>query len=172
MSGLAQIRALYEYNQWANGHVLDAAGRVSEDDLRRKLGASFDSVLGNLWHTLGAQVLWLARFTGGSQVRLPPLEPEGTLDSMRETYRDSHEGLREFVSLLSEDDVARTLSYTDTRGQRHEPILWRCLLHVANHGTHHRAETALLLTSLGHPPRQLDYIFYEIERDGGATRLT
>jgi hypothetical protein len=41
------------------------------------------------------------------------------------------------------------------------------MLHVVNR----RAETALLLTSLGKPPRQLDYAFFEIERAGGATRL-
>ena len=45
------------------------------------------------------------------------------------------------------------------------------MLHVVNHGTHHRAEAAMLLTSLGHGPRQLDYVFYEIELAGGEPRL-
>jgi uncharacterized damage-inducible protein DinB len=45
------------------------------------------------------------------------------------------------------------------------------MLHLVNHGTHHRAETALLLTALGKPPRQLDYVFYELEREGGPPRL-
>ncbi|MEX1254823.1 MAG: DinB family protein, partial [Dehalococcoidia bacterium] len=51
-------------------------------------------------------------------------------------------------------------------------VLWQALLHVANHSTHHRAETATLLTTLGHPPRQLDYIFFELERAGAPPRLT
>lgn len=29
----------------------------------------------------------------------------------------------------------------------------------------------MLLTSLGKPPRQLDYIFFELERAGGRPRL-
>lgn len=30
----------------------------------------------------------------------------------------------------------------------------------------------MLLTSLGHAPRQLDYIFFELERAGAPPRLT
>jgi uncharacterized damage-inducible protein DinB len=38
------------------------------------------------------------------------------------------------------------------------------MTHVVNHGTHHRAETAMALTALGKPPRQLDYLYFELER--------
>ena len=64
------------------------------------------------------------------------------------------------------------MHYRDTRGERQEVALWKAMLQIANHGTHHRAETALLLTALGKPPRQLDYVFFELERAGGKARLT
>ena len=64
------------------------------------------------------------------------------------------------------------MHYRDTRGERQEVALWKAMLQVANHGTHHRAETALLLTALGKAPRQLDYGFYELERAGAPPRLT
>lgn len=31
MSGLAQIKALYAYNEWADGHVMDAASKLTDD---------------------------------------------------------------------------------------------------------------------------------------------
>ena len=171
MSALEQIHALYEYNEWANNHVLDAASGLSEEELSQELGASFGTVQGNLWHAVGAQVLWLGRFTGSRPVELPSLEAGQVLDVIRQAYRTSHEGLRRFVESLSEDGLSRMISYVDTRGAAQERLLWQAMLHVANHGTHHRAETALLLTSLRRPPRQLDYVFFEIERAGGAPRL-
>ena len=73
---------------------------------------------------------------------------------------------------MDEDDLSRVLSYVDTQGHAQQHELGPALLHLVNHGTHHRAETALLLTSLGHAPRQLDYLFFELERAGGPPRLT
>lgn len=171
-SGLRQIRALVAYNAWANGHILDAASGLSQDELERKLRASFDSVQGNLWHVLSAQTVWLQRFTGVPTGQLPPAEPGLTLEAIGKAYEDSQRAYGEFVESLTDDDLDRAFSYTDTQGVAQERVLWQTMLHVVNHGTHHRAETAMLLTSLGHPPRQLDYVFYEIELAGGAPRLT
>ncbi len=171
MSALAQIHALYAYNDWANGHVLDAASAVSEEELQRELGASFGSVRGNLAHIAGAQIIWLGRWTGAKSDALPLLQGQARFDHIGRAFTASHQELRAFVSSLNETDLERTVPYRDTRGERQEGVLWKMMLQVANHGTHHRAETALLLTTLGKPPRQLDYLFFEIERAGGAATL-
>ena len=36
MSALEQIRALYQYNEWANNQVLDAASGLSEEELSQE----------------------------------------------------------------------------------------------------------------------------------------
>ncbi len=170
MLALEQIRALYEYNEWANDHVLDAASGLGEKELARELGASFGSVEGNLRHTVGAQGLFLTRWTGSKPVEIPQPKQGHLLQTIREAYQTSHEGLRSFVGSLGESDLSKVISYVDTRGIHQERLLWQTMLHLVNHGTHHRAETALLLTSLGHPPRQLDYVFFELERAGAPPR--
>ncbi len=172
MSALDQVRALYEYNEWANNHVLDAASALAEDELARELGASFGSVQGNLQHIVWAQTMWLARWTGAKPARLPAPEPGQVMDALGEAFDISHQGIEDFVRSLTEDALSTTVSYVDTEGRPQQRVLWQAMLHVANHGTHHRAETALLLTALGRPPRQLDYVFFEIERAGGEPRLT
>ena len=93
------------------------------------------------------------------------------MQPIREAYQTSHEGLQSFVASLGEGDLSKVISYVDTSGVHQERLLWQTMLHLVNHGTHHRAETALLLTSLGRPPRQLDYIFFELERTGAPPRL-
>jgi uncharacterized damage-inducible protein DinB len=159
-----QIRALYEYNEWANNHVLEAASGLNEEELGKKLGASFDSIQGNLVHTVGAQILWLARWVPSRSVGMPRVQTGRVMEAIREAYAESHEALRTFVASLSESDTGRVVSYVDSTGGAFERPLGRLLLHVVNHGTHHRAETAMLLTMLGKPPRQLDYLFFELER--------
>jgi uncharacterized damage-inducible protein DinB len=42
--------------------------------------------------------------------------------------------------------------------------MWQLMAHLANHGTHHRSETAMAMAAIGKPMRELDYVFFEIER--------
>ncbi len=165
MSKLELIHGLYEYNEWANNHVLEAAAALTEDEFSRKQGASFESVEGNLAHIMGAQVIWLERWMGGSN-RRPVLEFQKTrgLTTIREAFAQSHDGLRAFVSSLTDDRLDETLAYNDSAGRPHERVMWQLMAHVANHGTHHRAETAMAMAALGKPMRELDYVFFEIER--------
>jgi uncharacterized damage-inducible protein DinB len=171
MSRLDLIRSLYEYNEWANGHVLDTAAQLSDDDLDKKLGASFDSVRGNLTHTVGAQIVWLGRWTGEQSDAFALLRDGAPMADLKQAFDISHGALHSFVESLSEGALEGRVPYKDSRREEQEGPLWRLMLQVANHGTHHRAETALILTALGTPPRQLDYLFFEIERAGGTPRL-
>ncbi len=170
MASLDHIQSIYDYNAWANGHILDAAASLSADDLSKDLGASFGSVEGNLLHVLWAQCIWHQRFSG---VEAPAVPKAGAgTEAIRDAYATSDDALRDYVRSRSDADLTGTLSYTDTRGNAFEPPLWQPLVHLVNHGTHHRAECAMLLTSLGSPPRQLDYMFFELERAGAPPRLT
>ena len=170
MTALAQIKALYAYNEWADGHVFAAAAQLTDAECTRDLGASFGSVRGNLAHIVGAQRAWLARFSNSGGGSLPKID--GDLATIRRLSADVHTGLSDLLARMGEDDLSRVLSYVDTQGNAQQHELGPALLHLVNHGTHHRAETALLLTSLGHAPRQLDYLFFELERAGGPPRLT
>lgn len=40
MLALEQIRVLYQYKEWANGHGLDTVSNLSEEELARELALS------------------------------------------------------------------------------------------------------------------------------------
>ena len=142
--------------------MLDAASVLSEDELKRGQGLSFESVQANLAHVAASQIVWLARWSGQRSEALALL-PQG-FDGIRRGYEMSHEELRGFLASLREEDLRRTVTYRDGQGTDREGALWTLLFQVANHGTHHRAEVAMALTALGKPPRQLDYLFFDQER--------
>lgn len=165
MRALDHVQALYEYNEWANEHVLKAASALSDDEFGRDLGASFGSVEGSLAHIVAGQTVWLQRWTSGSNPKsLMELQAIRGLPAIEAEFAESHAGLREYVAGLTDENLDRVLHYRDSRGEAHERPMWQLLVHLANHGTHHRAEAAMLLTSLGSAPRELDYHFFELER--------
>ena len=166
MSKVDMIRGLYAYNEWANDQVLEAASRLPEDEFARKQGASFESVEGNLAHIVGAQIVWLQRWTGGSNPKsVLEYQKMRGLAAIREAFDQSHQDLRAFVGSLSDERLEHVLAYRDSAGNPHERVMWQLMAHVANHGTHHRAETAMAMGAMGKPMRELDYVFFEIERD-------
>ncbi|MCH7578300.1 MAG: DinB family protein [Chloroflexi bacterium] len=114
MSALEQIRALYGYNEWANNHILDASSELSEEELKRSQGASFDSIRGNLAHTVGAQIIWLGRWSGERSEALALLGGDPSLDDIRRSYEMSHDELRRFVESLNEQGLSRAVPYTGT----------------------------------------------------------
>ena len=157
MSSTDYILNLYEYNEWANNLVLNAASGLSEEQLRLERGASFGSMVENLRHIVQAQHGWLSFWTDTEWRRLPELAPGGSMETLQTWFRESHAKLAQFVVSLGAEDVKRVLTDTDESGQPLEMVQWQMMAHVVNHGTQHRAETGALLAALGSSPGDLDY---------------
>jgi len=169
MSKLEMVRGLYGYNEWADNHVLAAATRLTGEEFSHKQGASFESVEGNLAHIAGAQIIWLQRWTVGTNPKsIMETQSIRGLSAIQGMFAQSHDGLREFFKSLTEQRLAEALAYTDSRGNANERPMWQLMAHLANHGTHHRAETAMAMAAIGKPMRELDYVFFELERDRGG----
>jgi uncharacterized damage-inducible protein DinB len=153
------VRALYAYHEWADDRLLDAAGKVTEEDLAKEAGIPFGNVHDNLLHILGSQVSWLMRLTG----RTPPIakvEPGRVMPALRESFAGAHEALRDYIAGLSNDLVEAPVKFIEfDGGQPHhlQRPLWEVLLSVGSHGMAHRSEVGLVLTSLGASPEQMDY---------------
>ncbi|MCE7963585.1 MAG: hypothetical protein DYH05_13995, partial [Acidobacteria bacterium ACB1] len=63
---LADIKRLFDYTEWANALAMDAATRLSDEELRHDFGISHKSIFGTLLHMAGAEWIWLERWNGRS----------------------------------------------------------------------------------------------------------
>lgn len=166
MSRMDEMRDLYAYNRWANRRVLDAAARLSPEQLSRDLGSSFPSVRETLAHVLAAEWVWLTRWRGSSPPGLPESWDLSSLEVVRAQWAEVEADQRAFVEGLDEAALDRVVAYRDTRGTPYENPLGQLLRHVVNHSTYHRGQVITMLRQLGAEAVATDYVVYLRERAG------
>jgi uncharacterized damage-inducible protein DinB len=156
-----EILTLFDYNYWANRRILDAAVQVVPEKVVLPVSLSWGSVHGTLVHTLSAEWIWRVRCQeGGSPTGLLDATEFPTLDSLRQRWDEEEQAMRAYLGSLSDEQLAQTIDYKNTRGQAYSMVLWSILVHVVNHGTQHRAEVAHFLTEFGQSPGDIDFSIY------------
>lgn len=149
---LDDIRFLFAFDRWATTKILDAAAGVDAATWsatnvvdERGLGAI-------LIHHLGASQRWRHGLTNAPG---EPPEPEDAplpdLASLRLAWEREWAGYDAWFDAMDPAWLDET---------EHGISLWQALAHVVNHGTQHRSEAAVLLTSVGRSPGDLDLIDY------------
>jgi uncharacterized damage-inducible protein DinB len=163
---VATIRWIFDYNRWVNGRLLSGVASVPVERTREQFGASFDSIHGTLAHILSAEVLWLSRWRGVSPTKALSGDDFADVAAIVERWHTHQRELDGFVVGLGPERVSANVRYTNASGKRYVLPLWQLMLHVVNHGTHHRSELAEMLTRIGVAPSPTDMSVYLAESTG------
>lgn len=160
----SHLREMARYHRWANGVLAERVRRADESDYRRDVGLFFGSLHGTLNHILLVDRLWYARFTGGD-FSPDGLDQELEPDRSELLSRIDERSLKwvDYVDDLDENQLKKPLIYENTRGRRRTLERGPTLLHVFNHGTHHRGQASAGLTHLGYEAPEMDLLYYLLE---------
>ncbi len=157
----SDVLTLFEYNYWATRLILKAAAGLSSQQFTAPARLSFGSLRGTLVHTYGTEHLWRLRCQERNSPSSLVTEAEfPDLASLRQAWEQEESAMRAYLATLSDDDLQRSIHYTNTRGVPYETVLWQILAHVVNHGTQFRSEAGVALTEFGHSPGDVDFIFF------------
>lgn len=161
----SDILLLFDYNYWATHRILAAAEKVSQEIFVAPVEHSWDSLRSTLVHMMSAEWVWRQRCQEQSSPTAH-LRPDDfpTLAALRERWQTEEQAMRGYLNSLSDEQLAQTIDYKTLGGAPNRDILWQLLAHVANHGTQHRAECAVLLSELGYSPGDVDIIVYLREK--------
>lgn len=161
---ITDIHLIYDYNYWARDRILAAAAQVTSEQYAASAPLPYGSLRGTMLHILDAEKSWRHQLEYGYWT--PDLLEADylTLAALQEAWQPEEQAMRAFLAGLSDADLDRTVSYPVDEGVTRVRVLWHCLVHIANHGTQHRAEAAALLTGYGHSPGDLDMTLFLNER--------
>ena len=153
------LRLHLDYSAWASRHLVDAAANLTADEQTRDFKTADSSVLGTLAHVFAADRVWLARVKG--ETPGPFITPEDRrLEVLQNDWPALHRRWKLYGDELTDDGVLEVISYKDTKGNAYQTPLWQVLLHLVNHGTHHRGQVSGFLRSMGHTPPATDLVAY------------
>lgn len=150
------LLALWEYDSWANERIFAAAAALSPEALHQPLASGHATLLGTLWHIVGAAETWRVRAETGQDPVEASDDGMPDLAVLAARARAEAVAMRAFLEALPDALLAEPMRYT-TEGVVRERPRWLVLVHLVNHGTHHRGEIAAALTALGHSPGEFDF---------------
>ncbi len=156
-----QLQTMARYNLWATQRLFEHVAALPDADYRRDAGLFFKSIHGTLNHLLVAEhLLWQRRF-GEAVSPVVALDTEAEPDRARLRER-LVEGALAWLPLLDvwpESRLQGRLAYQRMSGEPVNVPFAAALLHVFNHGTHHRGQITAALTTMGRPSPAIDLMW-------------
>jgi uncharacterized damage-inducible protein DinB len=160
------LMRLYDYSYWANRRYLAVAQQLTDEQLHRKQGHSWDSVHGVLLHMLSSETRWLMRWRGEApREQLAPADFP-TIAAVAALWASTEDEMHAFLEKKTEPALERVVPYTNFQGQTFELPLWQMMAHVINHETHHRGELASMFALMNVPHPEDEVVQYFLDRSG------
>ncbi|MBX3101234.1 MAG: hypothetical protein KF690_01860 [Bacteroidetes bacterium] len=143
---------LFEWTAWANACMGEAISPVYSADTYVQRQFS---------HIIHAQERWLLRLRQEELTRQDLFEPL-PLEEALQRDQSFAQAITALLTLHQEDTgwLRTPVPHTTNQGQQYILPVQGVLTQLLHHGTHHRAQLAARLTSLGYASPPIDYIFY------------
>jgi uncharacterized damage-inducible protein DinB len=152
---------LFEHNLWANDRLLQACGRLDDDQLDWSSPGTYGSIRDTLVHLTAAQ----ARYVGALERTAPDEsvlegQPYPGIEAVMESSRRSGSKLIEHALSNPTDREFETVR----RGHPETLRMSTLLIQAINHATEHRAHVNTILGQHGVEPPAVDGWAYARER--------
>ena len=166
---LDTIRIFYQYNSWATSQLVGVLGQLNEEELTAPGCSGNGSIRETMAHLLTAQWGWFSWFdksrSAQEAMTLRITEEEiDTPDKLQEKWREIDLQTSACIEKLTPQDLEEDWTASTPGGFSMTLSLWKLLLHVANHGTHTRAQVIAAIRRLGHDPGSHEFFRYALSR--------
>lgn len=169
MNALDLIKNQFAFDAWARAQLVAAMRALKDEEFTRNLGPGLDSLAMKVTHLTDADDLWLTRIVDGNS---PPQMPDNKRfkslsEFMKHLMNVGHRKAK-FVMELTDEGLARKITYTNTHGKTFVQPLHELLQHLLFHGQYHRGQMASCLRALGKQPPETDMVVYYRQQQGAT----
>jgi len=146
------------YNHWMNERLYLQCAKLSDAERKHDRGAFFGSIHGTLNHLLWGDRMWMGRFAG-PPCTYPAFGADmfSDFDQLAREREATDRAMLAWAAGLSREWLASTLTYTsrvDSKARSLPAAV--AVVHLFNHGTHHRGQLTTLMKQAGVDPGVTD----------------
>lgn len=148
MDLIRHFRTLFAWDAWANRETvrsLDAAAVAADAALVRLLA-----------HVAAAERLWLHRILGDTEPVV--VWPDLGLSEAAAALAEMEVRWTGWLAQLNPGELARPVSYVNSKGERWTSRVEEILTHVTVHSHYHRGQIAARVRALGGQPAYTDFM--------------
>jgi uncharacterized damage-inducible protein DinB len=161
------LRRMYRYQDWAMDQLWPALEGLTLEQLDTPECSGNGTIRGTLTHLIRVQNGWFTWFDGtlsaaDAQSMRRKDADFATMAEARGAWRQASDRAEACVAKLSDVDLAKVWTAERPGGMTLSQPLGEMMLHVANHGTHTRAQIAAAVRRLGKDPGVLEYLKFAI----------
>jgi len=160
------------YHEWAHRTLLESLAPLDDSRYHEDVGLFFGSIHDTLNHLLLADRVWLSRFNG---MTVPYKRLDETLEENRAALAAATlaqcDAIARFVTALDGVTLEGTLEYHTLAGKPMSTPYSVALMHLFNHGTHHRGQVTAAMTQLGVESPAIDLVYFLPHRAATEARL-
>jgi uncharacterized damage-inducible protein DinB len=155
------LTIMLEYHRWAYEQLFISLQKVPDGwYFDRGVKLFFGSIHGTLNHLCLVDRLWYGRFINKLfLVKSLDQELYQNRGELQKAILRGADQWMDYVKNASFKELNESKTYKNTKGLKNQFLPATTLLHVVNHGTHHRGQITAALTALGFDFEPLD-IFY------------
>lgn len=152
------FRHFYDYHFAQNRKIWDAyVTALTPEQFTQTVNYAHGSVRNQIAHLINTDQGWFSALRGVDFAEPLTRGEVDDRDFMRTRWDAVERDMRDYLAELH-DEMLFERPFPE--GEDAVLILWQVLLHVANHGTDHRAQLLRLLSDLGIKTGPQDYVFY------------
>src|SRR5437773_11452222 len=124
----AEIRRHLHYSGWASQRLLDAARKLSPDDLTRNVGVSHESILGTLSHIHFADRIWYSRVVDANE----PVIRQSDLATVEQEWPAIQRKWEAWAEKVQSADLERMIATKSMDGIPYEVATEKTVMHLVN----------------------------------------
>jgi uncharacterized damage-inducible protein DinB len=149
---LQEMKLLHAYNSWASNRIFDAVAQLTREQYMQDMKASHRNIHGTLTHMVGAEKIWLSRWTGSPDAKLITPEEVPSLPELKALWEKVGFEMAEFLGTMTDKKLAGTFTMTTSKGGPFTHVYWQAIQHVVDHSTYHRGQVVVMMRQLGVKP--------------------
>ncbi len=157
------IVALFAYDRWANGKVLDACRKLTAAQYVAEPVPGWSSVRSTISHIALATEFNLRTVGGDPNDRIPTEAELVTVDDVAQLLERAYRRFEELRPTLTLEWL-NTILTQHAVGRTFTLPRWAILRHIVNHATYHRGQAASKFKRFGIEQAITDFFWWTIEQ--------